>query len=147
MAKTLGNLGSERAWVVHGSDGLDELTTTGPSFVADLREDGTVSCYEVSPKDAGLPEARPDDLKGGSPDVNAQAIRDMLDGKPGPYRDVVLLNAAAGLLVAGKAADLKDGVAQAGAAIESGKARATLDRLVRITTAESLDEITGEVGG
>ncbi len=132
MARVLGNLGSERAWVVHGADGLDELTTTDASYVAELM-DGEVRCFEVTPEDAGLSRAAPEDLKGGDPDTNAGAMRAMLDGEPGPFRDVVLYNSAAALIVAGKAGTLKDGVALAAAAIDEGKARATLDRLVAIT--------------
>ncbi len=132
MARVLGNLGCERAWVVHGSDGLDEMTTTGPSFVAELR-DGTVDTFEVSPEDAGLPIANAEDLKGGDPELNAQAMKDMLAGSPGPFRDVVLYNAAAALMVADKADTLKDGVALAAAAIDDGKAMETLDKLVAVT--------------
>jgi anthranilate phosphoribosyltransferase len=132
MATVLGNLGCERAWVVHGSDGIDELTTTGPSYVADLK-DGKVSEFEVSPDEAGIPLASSDDLKGGDPDYNARALNAVLDGEAGPYRDVVLYNAAAALLIADKANDLKDGVAQASSAIDDGKARRTLDKLVAIT--------------
>ena len=132
MATVLGNLGCERAWVVHGSDGIDELTTTGPSYVADLK-DGKVSEFEVSPDEAGIPLASSDDLKGGDPDYNARALNAVLDGEAGPYRDVVLYNAAAALLIADKANDLKDGVAQASSAIDDSKARRTLDKLVAIT--------------
>ena len=132
MATVLGNLGSEKAWVVHGSDGLDELTTTGPSFVAQLR-DGAVSEFEVTPEDAGLPRAAPEDLKGGDPEENARALSAVLDGETGPYRDVVLYNTAAALLIADKAHDLKDGAATAAAAIDDGHARRTLDKLVAIT--------------
>lgn len=129
LAEVLGALGSERAWVVHGSDGLDELTTTGVSYVAELK-DGKVTTFEVTPEAAGLPRVTSDAIKGGDPAFNAQAVRDMLGGKPGAYRDIVLLNAAAALLVAGKAKDLKDGVALAADAIASGRARATLEKLV-----------------
>ena len=132
MARVLGNLGCERAWVVHGSDGLDELTTTGPSFVAELRQ-GSVSTFEVSPEDAGLPKASPEDLKGGDPEVNAKAMKDMLAGSPGPFRDVVLYNAAASLMVADKADTLTQGVALAAAAIDGGKAVETLGKLVAIS--------------
>jgi anthranilate phosphoribosyltransferase len=132
MAETLGQLGSEAAWVVHGSDGLDELTTTGETYVAELK-DGRVSTFEVTPEDAGLPRARPEDLKGGDPDYNAQALRAVLDGAQSAYRDIALLNAAAALVVAGKAADLKGGVALASQAIESGKAKQTLAALVACT--------------
>jgi anthranilate phosphoribosyltransferase len=132
LAQVLKNLGSEACWVVHGEDGLDELTTTGPSFVAQLK-DGAITTFTVTPADAGLPTARPEDLKGGSPEVNAQAIRDLIAGKKGPYRDIVLLNAAASLVVAGKVDDLTSGVATAAQAIDGGAAAQALDRLVSIT--------------
>ena len=132
MARVLGNLGSERAWVVHGADGLDELTTTDVSYVAELA-DGRVRSFEVTPEDAGLSRAAPEDLKGGDPGTNAAAMRAMLDGEPGAFRDVVLYNAAAALIVAGRAGTLKDGVALAAAAIDGGKARAALEKLVAIT--------------
>ncbi len=132
LAQVLKNLGSEACWVVHGEDGLDELTTTGPSFVAQLK-DGAITTFTITPADAGLPTARPEDLKGGSPEVNAQAIRDLVAGKKGPYRDIVLLNAAASLVVAGKVDDLTSGVAKAAQAIDGGAAAQALDRLVAIT--------------
>ncbi len=132
MAEVLGNLGAERAWVVHGKDGLDELTTTGPSYVAELK-DGAVSTFEVTPADAGLAEATLADLKGGTPEENAAALRAVLDGDAGAYRDIVVFNAAAALIVAGKASDLKDGAVQAANAIDAGAARAALDKLVEIT--------------
>ncbi|MDP7668313.1 MAG: anthranilate phosphoribosyltransferase [Rhodospirillales bacterium] len=133
MARVLGNLGAERAWVVHGSDGLDEMTTTGASYVAEL-SDGHVRTFEVSPADAGLPVARPEDLKGGAAETNAAALTALLGGEAGPYRDVVLYNAAGTLMVAGKAENLKDGVARAAAAVDEGRAAATLEKLVAITT-------------
>ena len=129
LAEVLGQLGSERAWVVHGSDGLDELTTTGVSYVAQLN-DGRITTFDVMPEDAGLPRATVESLKGGDPAANATAIRDMLAGKPGAYRDIVLLNAAAALIVANQARDLKAGVALASDAIATGRARATLEQLV-----------------
>jgi anthranilate phosphoribosyltransferase len=132
MATVLGNLGCERAWVVHGSDGLDELTTTGPSFVADLK-DGRVTTFEISPQDAGIAIAKPGDLKGGTPDYNAAALNAVLEGEAGPNRDIVLYNTAAALLIADKAQNLLDGVAQATAAIDGGRARHTLEKLVTIT--------------
>ncbi|HEX9461904.1 MAG TPA: anthranilate phosphoribosyltransferase [Alphaproteobacteria bacterium] len=132
MARTLGNLGAIRAWVVHGSDGLDELTTTGPSYVAELK-DGAVRLFEVTPEDAGLKRSKLDDLKGGLPADNAAAMRALLDGKPGPFRDIVRLNAGAGLVIAGKAADLKAGSAMAADAIDTGKAKACLAKLIAIT--------------
>lgn len=132
MAETLANLGCEAAWVVHGSDGLDELTTTGPSHVCQLA-DGKITEFEVMPEAAGLPMATADELKGGDPDANAEAIRELLAGMPGPYRDVVVLNAAASLIVAGKAGDLKEGAALAAKSIDDGAARAALDKLVAIS--------------
>lgn len=132
MARTLGNLGAARAWVVHGSDGLDELTTTGPSFVAEFK-DGEVRTFEVTPEQAGLKRAKIEELKGGLPADNAAAVRTLLDGKPGPFRDIVRLNAGAALVIAGKAKDLKAGAAMAAEAIDGGKAKACLARLVEIT--------------
>ena len=132
MAKVLKNLGSERVWVVHGADGLDELTTTGPSRIAELK-DGAISAFEVTPEDAGLPRARLADLKGGDGKANARIMTDLLAGAPGAVRDVVLLNSAAGLVIAGHAADLKAGVALAAEAIDASKARTTLERLIAIT--------------
>ena len=132
MANVLNNLGCEAAWVVHGSDGLDEMTTTGPSFVAELKA-GKVSTFEVSPAAAGLGVASPEDLKGGDGAHNAKALTAVMDGEPGPYRDVTLYNAAAALIVAGKAKDLKQGVEIAAAAIDGGQAKAALDKMVAIT--------------
>jgi len=132
MANVLALLGIEKAWVVHGSDGIDELTTSGPSHVAAL-ENGKVSLFEVTPEEAGLARARPESLKGGDPQHNAQALRGVLDGAPGAYRDIVLLNAGAALIVAGKAGTLHDGAAMAASALDSGAARATLDKLIAIT--------------
>ena len=132
MATVLNNLGTERAWVVHGSDGLDELTTTGPSFVAELK-DGEIKTFEVSPEDAGITRTKPENLKGGDPDANARALNAVLNGEPGPYRDVVLYNSAAALLIANKADDLKDGSAQAASAIDNGNALKTLESLITIT--------------
>jgi anthranilate phosphoribosyltransferase len=132
LAEVLGRLGTERAWVVHGSDGLDEITTTGESFVAELK-DGRVTLFEVSPETAGLPRAKPADLKGADAVTNAAAITGLLAGERSPYRDIVLLNSGAALLIAGKAADLKAGAALAAQAIDSGKAKATLAGLVAIT--------------
>jgi anthranilate phosphoribosyltransferase len=132
LALVLGALGTERAWVVHGSDGLDEITTTGPTHVADFC-DGKVRLFEVTQEMAGMPRATPADLKGADAATNAAAITELLAGRPGAYRDIVLLNSAATLVVAGKAADLKAGVALGGAAIDSGKAKATLEKLVAIT--------------
>jgi anthranilate phosphoribosyltransferase len=131
VAQVLGKLGSERAWVVHG-EGLDEITTTGVTFVAELNE-GKVRTFEVTPEDAGLPRADLADIKGGEPAANAARIVELLAGTHGPVRDIVLLNAAAALIVAGKARDLRAGVARAAQAISDGSARRALDRLVAIT--------------
>ncbi len=132
LARTLGQLGSEAAWVVHGSDGSDEMTTTGPSLVCELR-DGEVRSFEVLPEDAGLPRARPEDLKGDDAKTNARALRSVLAGKPGAFLDVALFNAAGALIVADKADNLKDGVALARHAIEQGKAGAALEKMIEIT--------------
>jgi anthranilate phosphoribosyltransferase len=134
VARVLAKLGTERAWVVHGSDGLDELTTTGPSLVAAL-EDGAVRTFEVTPADAGLAIAEPAALKGGDAEDNAAALLALLAGEAGAYRDIVLLNAAAALVVGGRAGTLKDGAALAARQIDSGAARHVLDRLVAITNA------------
>lgn len=136
MAETLQALGSERAWVVHGADGLDELTVTGPSQVAELK-DGQVSVFEITPGDAGLSTHDASALKGGEPEDNAKALSALLDGAPGAYRDIVLLNAAAALVIAGKADDLKAGAALAAAAIDQGKAKATLAKFAAITQGQS----------
>ena len=132
IAETLANLGSERAWVVHGSDGLDEITTTGATFIAELR-DGAVTTFELTPEEAGLKRTTPDELKGGDVEHNAAALRTLLFGRGGAYRDIVTLNAGAALLIAGKARDLKDGVAMALDGIMSGRAKKALETLVAIT--------------
>ncbi len=139
VAETLAQLGCEKAWVMHGSDGTDELTTTGPSYVSAL-ENGKVSNFEVSPEDAGLPVAKAEDLKGGDAEYNAKAVHAILDGEKNAYRDVVLYNASAALIVADKAADLKAGVEIAAEAIDSGKAKATLAKLVEITNSRNEEE-------
>lgn len=141
IAHVLNGLGHERAWVVHGADGLDELSTTGPSLVAELKE-GSVSTFEINPEDAGLPRARLDDLKGGNAEHNAAALRAVLDGEAGPHRDIVLYSAAAVLVVAGKARDLKDGVAIAAGAVDGGGARETLARLVTLSSTPAPVEAT-----
>lgn len=129
VAQSLKELGSEGAWIVHGSDGMDEITTTGPTYVSELR-DGAVNAFEISPGDAGLPLARAEDLKGGLPAENAAALRQVLAGARNAYRDIVLFNAAASLMVAGKARDLKEGVEMAAASIDDGTSAATLEKLV-----------------
>lgn len=137
MAEALRDLGAERAWIVHGSDGLDELTTTGESRVAELLPSGEVRAYSITPEDAGLKRASLEDLKGGDPQFNAQALEALLDGAHGAYRDIVLLNAAAALLLGGQAESLKDGAAQAARAIDDGAARRALFRLVEISNEET----------
>ncbi|MHA6262106.1 anthranilate phosphoribosyltransferase [Arenibacterium sp. CAU 1754] len=132
MAETLAQLGSDRAWLVHGSDGTDELTITGVSWVAAL-EDGAVKEVELHPEDAGLPEHPFEDIIGGTPEENATALRALLDGAPSAYRDAVLLNAAAALVVAEAAADLREGVAMAAESIDSGKAREKITALAKLT--------------
>lgn len=133
MAVALRDLGAERAWIVHGADGLDEITTTAETHVASLEADGSVRAFTLTPEEAGLPRASLDALKGGEPEENAAALHRLLDGEPGAYRDIVLLNAGAALLLADKADDLKHGVALAAAAIDDGRARQALERLVTIT--------------
>ncbi len=132
LAQVLDNLGAERAWVVHGSDGLDEITTTGPSYVAAL-ENGHIRSFEITPADAGLPVAEAIELLGGDSEANAAAIRHLLAGHKGAYRDIVLFNASAALIVAGKASDLKAGVTLAANAIASGAAAKVLARLVAVS--------------
>ncbi|NNE82969.1 MAG: anthranilate phosphoribosyltransferase [Alphaproteobacteria bacterium] len=135
LAHVFANLGLERAWVVHGADGLDELTTTGVTHVAELN-DGVVRTFDVTPEDAGLVRASLDDIRGGDSEHNAAAMRDMLAGAPGAFRDIVVLNSAAALIVAGKADDLATGAEMAAKAIDSGAAMATLERLIEITNRE-----------
>jgi anthranilate phosphoribosyltransferase len=134
IAEALKSLGSEHAWVVHGSDGLDEITTTGPTRVAELK-DGKVSSFEVRPEDAGLPRATLADLKGGDATANAAAIREVLAGEPGAFRDIVLLNAGAALIVGGKAATLREAAERAARSLDTGAAARALDKLVAVTNA------------
>ncbi|MGE3621300.1 MAG: anthranilate phosphoribosyltransferase [Acidimicrobiia bacterium] len=129
MLGVLAANGAVRAMVVHGGDGLDELTTTGPSQVLELR-DGAIEAYELDPAGLGLPTARREDLVGGTPEVNAEIARAVLAGKPGAPRDIVLLNAAAGLVVAGLVEDVAAGLVAAAEAVDSGAAAGVLDRLV-----------------
>jgi anthranilate phosphoribosyltransferase len=131
LARVLGALGSRKAWVVHG-DGLDEMTTTGRTEVAEWR-DGAVRRFNVTPEAVGLPRAALADLVGGDPAANAEALGQLLAGRAGPYRDIVLLNAAAALLVADAVETLREGVALAAAAIDDGRARSALERLIEIT--------------
>src|SRR3954470_16665228 len=131
MAEVLGRLGAERAWVVHGA-GMDELTTAGVTRVAEFRN-GRVIEFEVVPEEAGLKPAAQEDLKGGEPAHNAALMRDLLGGARGPLRDVVLLNSAAALVVAGRAETLREGAGIAAGVIDNGAARRILDRLVAAT--------------
>ncbi|WP_333683326.1 anthranilate phosphoribosyltransferase [Pontibaca methylaminivorans] len=132
MAETLARLGSERVWLVHGSDGTDEMTITGITWVAQL-ENGHVSEVEIHPEDAGLPVHPFEDILGGTPEENARALQALLAGERSAYRDAVLLNSAAALVVAGVAADLPAGAALAAESIDSGAARDKLAALARIT--------------
>ena len=132
LADVLKKLGAEHVWVVHGSDGLDELTTTGATSVAELK-DGNIKEFQVTPEDAGLSRSNMDDLKGGDAEENATALSAVLNGAPSAYRDIVLMNAAAALIVAGKAGNLKVGANLASQSIDGGHAKAALDQLVAIT--------------
>jgi anthranilate phosphoribosyltransferase len=132
LAQVLKNLGSEAAWVVHGSDGLDEITLTGPTFVAAL-ENGAIRTFEISPDEADLPRCGHEGLKGGDADANATALMSVLEGMPSPYRDVALLNAAAALLVAGRAKTLREGVAIGRDSLDSGAAAARLKQLIAVS--------------
>jgi anthranilate phosphoribosyltransferase len=135
MALTLQRQGLDHAWVVHGA-GLDELTTTGPSTVLALL-DGSISEFTIDPAQLGLPPATADDLRGGDPEENASAIRRVLDGEFGPHRDIVVLNAAAGLVVGGAVPDIAAGLDVARAAIDDGRARRALEALVRVSQAQA----------
>ncbi len=134
LAEVLRNLGSERVWITHGSDGLDEITTTGPTKVMELKN-GSIHGFEVTPEEAGLSRTDLASLKGGDPEHNAEALLKVLDGEEGAYRDIALMNAAAALVIAGKASTLKEGVRAGDAALRSGAARRTLDRLISVSNA------------
>ncbi|ESX11299.1 MULTISPECIES: anthranilate phosphoribosyltransferase [unclassified Mesorhizobium] len=131
VAETLKALGTEHAWVVHG-DGYDEITTTGETQVAELAG-GEIRHFTLTPEAVGLQRHSKDELRGGDAAYNAKALRDMLGGSAGAYRDTVLMNAGAGMVVAGKATTLADGMAAATQAIDSGRALGVLDRLVEIS--------------
>jgi anthranilate phosphoribosyltransferase len=133
MARVLGQLGSEHAWVVHGQ-GLDELTVTGTSEVAEWK-DGRARLFTVSCQDAGVAPGALSELAGGDPQTNAKALKAVLDGQPGAYAEAVMLNAAAGFLVAGKAETLSEGVSLARASVSESRAKAALDKLIEITNA------------
>jgi anthranilate phosphoribosyltransferase len=132
MAQVLKNLGSEQVWIVHGSDGLDELTTTGPTSVCAL-ENGHLRSFEITPEDAGLPRAQPADLKGGDPAHNAAALRAVLEGQKSAYRDIAVYNSAAALVIGGKVKSMVEGVALATQALDTGHAKATLAKLVEVS--------------
>jgi anthranilate phosphoribosyltransferase len=132
VAETLRALGSQKAWIAYGSDGMDEITTTGTTELAIL-DHGTVSEKTIAPEDVGLPRASLADLKGGTAAENAAALKAVLAGQKGPYRDIVLMNAAAALIVADKAADLSDGVTKAAAAIDGGAAMGVLEKLIEVS--------------
>ncbi len=136
MARALMMLGTTRAWVVHGADGIDELTTTGYTKISECR-DGAVNTFYLHPADVGLPKAPAGALQGGDARENARIINGILDGARGPARDVVLLNAGASLFIAGAAASVREGIAKASRAIDGGDARRTLEKLVAISTTES----------
>ncbi|MFV0245413.1 MAG: anthranilate phosphoribosyltransferase [Qingshengfaniella sp.] len=133
MAETLNLLGSDRAWIVHGSDGTDEIAISGETHIAAL-ENGKVEDRTLHPEEAGLPVHPFEDILGGTPAQNASALRALLDGAPGAYRDAVCLNAAAALVIAGRAPDLRDGAALAREAIDSGRAREKVTALARLSS-------------
>ena len=134
LAQVLKNLGAERAYVVHGSDGLDEITTSGPTSVAALAN-GAVKTFEIAPEDVGLPKAKPEALRGGDAEANAAALLAVLKGSKGPFRDIAVFNAAAALVVAGRTKDLKEGVTTAKKSLDSGEAEGRLDRLIHVSNA------------
>ena len=134
MAEVLNRAGAVHVWAVHGADGMDELSTTGASHVVELK-DGKLSSFDVHPSDAGLPVASASDLQGGTPEDSAAAMRALLQGKRGPFRDIVLLNAAAAFIIAGRAAGLKQGAALAEASIDEGRAENALDALIEASHA------------
>jgi anthranilate phosphoribosyltransferase len=135
MAQVLKNLGSECVWVAHGSDGLDEITTAGPTHIAAL-EGGAVRTFEINPEDIGIARVKPEQLRGGDAQTNASALMGVLKGSKGPFRDIAVLNAAAALVVAGRAKDLKEGAALATKSIDSGEAEGRLDRLIAVSNAQ-----------
>ncbi len=137
LAAVLGESGAERAWVVHGEDGLDELSTSAPSVVVEWRATAGLRSFSIDPAELGLRPARREELRGGDPASNAKAAWDVLSGAAGPHRDIVLLNAAGTLVVVGEAADLATALAMAAESVDSGRAKACLDKLVSCSRAES----------
>jgi anthranilate phosphoribosyltransferase len=132
LTEGLRELGSRRVWTVPGSDGLDEITTTGPTHVVAL-EDGAIREFTIAPEEVGIARARPEDLKGGDPEHNAKELRAALEGLPTPYRDIAVFNAAAALVVAEEVATLREGVARAAQSVDSGAARRALERLIAVS--------------
>jgi anthranilate phosphoribosyltransferase len=132
LAEVLRELGTEQAWIVHGADGLDEITTTGATKAVSL-EGGRITSFEIVPEDAGLPRSTLADIKGGDAAHNAAALTAILKGAETPYRDIALLNAAAALVIAGKVANLREGAAFADATLRSGEAALVLEKLVNIS--------------
>ncbi len=139
MAEVLQALGSDHVWVVHGEDGLDELTVTGKTFVAELKG-GRITEFDVLPSDAGLPVSPLESLKGGEAEENARAITTLLNGKASSYRDIVVLNSAAALVVSGMVRNIADGAERASAAIDSGKAKTLLSDWIKFTNHKSMSE-------
>jgi anthranilate phosphoribosyltransferase len=149
LAHVLLQLGSKRVWVLHGSDGLDEATTTGPTFVAELN-DGAIRSFEILPEDAGISRASLASLTGGDPAANAAALHAVLSGAKNAYRDIAVFNAAIALIVAGKAVDLRHGAALAAAAVDDGRAADTLAKLVKVSNYASTSQngvAMGTAGG
>jgi len=132
LAHVLNNLGCERAWICHGEGGFDEIVPSGTTWIAELK-DGKVALAEVKPEDVGISRSSAEDLKGGDAAQNAEALRGVLEGKKNAFRDAAVMTAAAALLVAGKAKDLKEGVAQAQKSIDGGSARGVLEKLVKVS--------------
>ena len=132
MAETLRDLGSTHAWVVHGEDGLDEITTTGTTHVTELK-DGKLNEFEITPEDYGITRVDITDLRGGTPEVNAAALTALLGGENSPYRNIVRLNAGAALYIAGLADSVEAGIVTATESIDSGKAKAALAKLIKVT--------------
>jgi anthranilate phosphoribosyltransferase len=141
VARSLALLGAERAWVVHGADGLDEISTTGYTKVSECR-DGAVNTFYVHPSDFNLPKAAPAALAGGDAAENAAIARAVLAGERGPARDIVVLNAAAALLIAGSVTTVADGIARAERALDDGGAAAVLERLVRVSNGEPMAAVS-----
>jgi anthranilate phosphoribosyltransferase len=132
LAEVLGALGTRRALVVHGADGLDEISTTGESKITEMQE-GVITTYTIRPEDYGIPRASLKDIQGGDAEENARIILEVLQGKPGPRRDIVLMNAAAALIASSKVDGFQEGIAMATESIATGKAMAKLQRLIEFT--------------